>query len=421
MVSNRTISGFIFWVLIQSGFTVYGIEQRLVASSDLKVNQKKIDRPTIRVQRGDFLFTLNPNPENDFHFWCDEKPFVRLAVHLISANKQIYDQIFCKPEKMKYLDFLKTFDFDDYNYDGFPDFRFTKDADLTQDNYFLYYEKGQTFTQDHLLSSGYDMSFNKESLTVEFEQRYAGFKIDTRMRGIGLSYVELQNVTTRSLRLNYQEGPFIYSDGVLFEAKFQFETNPQQRNPPADLYEFQRGGYLFQAELGYRYRINDPSSQQYGMLEYYRVLDTNNRLIFEFETPYLNGIRDTAIYTEDYNFDGHLDLKIWDQKRTQFVYYFFESKQGQFLEDSLVSSFQNLRFDPISKTLSIQSSDQFWIGQNPEIQRETFTLITYTLSGVGLQNFEIKTEVIDFQTWEKITTTKKYSYLNKRLTELAEE
>lgn len=315
---------------------------------------------------------------------------------------------------MKFPDFIKSFDFDDYNFDGFPDFRFANDQLSTQHNYFLYYEPKQIFTKDYLISSGYDVIFNADSMMVQFEQRYAGFEIKTTMRGIGLSQVVLENFSIRSLKLDYQEGEFHYADGVLYEVN---GVHPDQ---PLNLYQIAKGGFQFQEAVGYRYRIHDPSTQQYGNARIYGICDTFDAVVFQMETSVAYSGFDTTLYVEDYNFDGVMDVKIWDQSAGTCTYLFYDEEQKLFLEDPLVSNFDNWVFDPSDKTLTCRLSDQFYIRQDQRIDRETYTVVTYTLSGYQFQSYEVKTEVIHFLTNEKSTEIKRYRYINHQLTEIPE-
>lgn len=375
---------------------------------------KKHNLPTIRVLQGDFLFELKSDCETDNYVSCDDKSFVELHVFLISTNKMIFYNHFCTPAKMKFIDFIKSFDFDDYNFDGFPDFRFARDKDLIKHNYYLFDEGLQQYSQDFLLSAAEDFVLNKDSLTVEFYQRYAGFEIKTLMQGPNLTNVSLENWTVRSLELSYQDGFFVYLNGVLFEIDLSENKAPLYR------YEFEKDNFIFLKDIGYRFLITNPAEQTIGDKAIYKVVDPNGKVIFESETSNFYTYPDTTICSEDYNFDGFTDLKIWDPEIDLFVYYFYDKALNQFIEDSLVSSFPYLTFDALAKTISYVVSDRFYIGQDISNNRTSYTMITHTLSGTALQNYEVKTEIIDFITNEKSISTKKYSYINKQLTEILE-
>jgi hypothetical protein len=309
---------------------------------------------------------------------CANSECFSMTVHSITNDSSVLKLYFCSEGDSLFPEnFLEI---NDYNFDGFTDFRvLTKKTttlvertmgipDYIHDyDYYMFDASNNKFYR-HLLSSLrhvkidpnekmvtgtlYD-NLNQSSTSpkpTSFHYKLCGtaLKYCTKspssypephkfLGNFNSTYYILEGQDLREVRL---EDTLITTPIIKYDGAFKFVKIKQMYPPKIDLEK-------------------DPNITYRNIYRIYNV--TNGQLLAEIigEYEWLFGTHSDSIYTEDCNFDGYPDLVIKDeQMKTYTSIYFYNTERQKFYENPDIKQLENLAIDFERKTITGKNTTQ---------------------------------------------------------------
>ncbi len=283
------------------------------------LNKKKPEKQFIK-QWKNYQFTLVFNPP-------DIKPspvygsYVKvLEVKDLEKDSLIYSRVMRGDKYKEKPICTDSLLIDDYNFDGYPDYKMCDDYEGKRFKYYLYDDKKRDFVEDRMLSSLTDIKLYPDSFKL-VGTRVAGSIIqDVWMIGKGFPTVKIfSSITDDDLNAHYTINTYIYKDGRLIEVntpmpykmyskvkdgyRFQLEFNPADIVIPKDL-----GSYLKRLSV---YKIESNRSEG-------KIFETS---VFGNELKETTEQRD-SFEIANYNFDKIPDVRFNNSFNPgQSVYY----------------------------------------------------------------------------------------------------
>jgi hypothetical protein len=199
------------------------------------------------------------------------------------------------------------------------------------------------------------------------------------------TYHILEGQDLREVRL---EDTLITTPIIKYDGAFKFVKIKQMYPPKIDLEK-------------------DPNITYRNIYRIYNV--TNGQLLAEIigEYEWLFGTHSDSIYTEDCNFDGYPDLVIKDeQMKTYTSIHFYNAERQKFYENPDIKQLENLAIDFERKTITGKNTTQAFVrnkyGQLREPKKKIWR--EYEFVGPSLKYVQIQTFTFTSKRGEKVKT-----------------
>jgi hypothetical protein len=317
---------------------------------------------------GDFKFELTLNSFSANTNYDNFEYTQRIKVTAISTNKNIHTTSI-KLQKVSIDNrnhCTDSIEVADYNFDGYPDFRFCQYS--SKYLYKVFNKEKNTFVDEPLLNQMEDIEFdfaNKISKATKFvstlkkgaKQMWPNADRTEKFHsyslvGKGLNYVN-EHITINSYNNNKQstKSEVNYYTYSQYKLNSVSESNFKKMLNPSCVKEYNAVPFIFKLDKN-AMSVKIPSEK--GAYAYrIEVLEAKNRKVVFSQVFYGNKLKPPFICSDslqiaDFNFDGYPDFRLcnFGSKHTYYVYY---KKKKTFIEETRLSELSNLEFDYAKK------------------------------------------------------------------------